>query len=351
MRKLNIIVIALLSFCSITKSQDVIIDFLIGSKEYLNDTEQLIEGYMAPFGKWFGTGLNAGWYNTGKPHQFPGFDVTAGVHFIRPPEEAMVFSPNLSILGVENGGELSTIIGPSSETQILYPFFSPGTEDPTMEHLFKAPDGLNWDGLLVMPYLQGSIGLIKKTEILFRFAPKVDVEDLSMGFWGVGFKHDIKQWIPGVKILPFDLSFLAGYSKLNSNLDFANPGQNLNFNVKAFNSNLVLSKKLSVLTPYIGVGYQYSKSALALNGKYTFDDLDEEQEIITDTEWEVIDPFDFSFGGVNGFKATMGARLKLFLFTIHAEWTKAEYNMFTIGIGLNSDIGSKLIEKTIEKND
>ena len=116
MRKLNIIVIALLSFCSISKSQDVITNFLIGSSEnFRNDTEQLIEGYMSPFGKWFGTGLNSGWYNTGKPHQFPGFDITAGVHFIRPPEEAMVFSPILSVLEVENGGELSTIIGPSND--------------------------------------------------------------------------------------------------------------------------------------------------------------------------------------------------------------------------------------------
>ena len=37
---------------------------------------------MSPVGKWFGSGLNAGWYNTGKTHQFPGFDVTAGFHII-----------------------------------------------------------------------------------------------------------------------------------------------------------------------------------------------------------------------------------------------------------------------------
>ena len=61
------------------------------------------------------------------------------------------------------------------------------------------------------------------------------------------------------------------------------------------------------------------------------------------------DPFDFSFGGVNGFKATMGARVKLFLFTLHVDWTKAEYDVFTIGIGLNSDIGSKIIGGSIEK--
>jgi len=345
MKKLNIIVIVLLSFCSITKSQDEITDFLIGASKGLNDTEKLIEGYMDPFGKWFGIGLNSGWYNTGAPHQFPGFDITAGIHFISPPKEAMRFNPSLTTLEVENNSELSTIIGPSSETQILY--FNTTTEN--YEPLFNSPGGLNWDKLLVMPYLQGSIGLIKKTEILFRFAPKVDVDNLSMGFWGVGFKHDIKQWIPGVDILPFDLSFVAGYSKLNSNLDFDGPGQNLNFNVKAFNSNLVLSKKLSILTPYIGVGYQYSKSALALNGEYTLSDLNDEQQIIAGPGWTKTDPFDFSFGGVNGFKATMGARLKLFLFTIHAEWTKAEYNMFTIGIGLNSDMGSKLIGGSIEK--
>lgn len=329
---------------SITQSQDVITDFLIGSSEnFRNDTEVLIEGYMAPFGKWFGSGLNSGWYNTAKPHTFPGFDVTAGVHFIQPPQSAMAFSPSLQTLAISNS-ELSTIIGPGDDTQVLYT--NPITNN--IENLFKAPGGLNWDGLLVMPYLQGSIGLIKNTEVLFRLAPKVDVDDLSMGFWGLGFKHDIKQWVPGVKVLPFDVSFVAGYSNLKSDLDFTNPGQNLNFNVKAFNTNLVLSKKLSILTPYLGIGYQYSKSSLALNGTYTIYDWDGEQ-IMAGQNITVTNPFDFSFGGVNGFKASMGARLKLFLFTIHIDWTKAEYDIFTLGIGLNSDIGSKLIGGTINR--
>ena len=345
MKKILLIFIITIFYSSSTKAQNVITDFLIGSSEnFRNDTEKLIEGYMSPFGEWFGTGLNSGWYNTGKPHQFPGFDVTAGVHFITPPNEAMMFNPNLNTLTISNNNELSTIIGPSNNTQILYSNPITGQLEP----LFDAPGGLNWDGVLVMPYLQGSIGLIKKTEILFRLAPRVDVNDLSMGFWGLGFKHDVKQWIPGVKLLPFDLSFVAGYSSLKSDLDFANPGQNLNFNVKAFNSNLVLSKKLSFFTPYIGVGYQYSKSALALNGTYTIYDWDGEQ-ILAGESITVKDPFDFSFGGINGFKATMGARLKLFLFTLHIDWTKAQYDIFTIGIGLNSDIGSKLIGGTIDK--
>ena len=64
----------------------------------------------------------------------------------------------------------------------------------------------------------------------------------------------------------------------------------------------------------------------------------------------ITDPFDFSFGGVNGLKATIGARLKLFLFTLHVDWSKSKYDVFTIGIGLNSDIGSKLFGEKIDKS-
>ena len=349
-KKLLTIILSILCL-SITKGQappeytgpDAILNFLSGAgNDFLNDTETLIEGYMAPFGEWFGSGLNAGWYNTGQPHQFPGFDVTAGIHFIRPPESAMTFNPNLISLSPENN-DLSTILGSSNTTQILYP--NPITGN--MEPLFNSPGGLNWDGLLVMPYLQGSIGLIKKTEILFRLAPAVEVDNLSMGFWGLGFKHDIKQWIPGIKILPFDLSFVAGYSNLKSSLGFDQMREDnkLNFNIKAFNSSFVLSKKLSALTPYIGVGYQYSQSNLALEGEYVYNQYGENNMPLG----SVTDPFNFSFGGVNGFKATMGARLKVFLFTLHIDWTKAKYDVFTVGIGLNSDIGSKLIGNQINK--
>ena len=350
----------LTSLClSVTQAQgttehtgaDAILNFLEGAgNNYLNDTETLIEGYMAPFGEWFGTGLNAGWYNTGKPHQFPGFDVTAGVHFIRSPESAMVFSPNLIALSPEHD-ELSTILGLSNSTDIFYT--NPATGN--MEPIFTSPGGLNWGGLLVMPYLQGSIGLIKNTEILFRLAPKVDVDNLSVGFWGLGFKHDIKQWIPGIKILPFDLSFVAGYSTLKSSLEFGGnnlgneriqEGNMMHFDVKAFNSNLVLSKKLSILTPYIGIGYQYSQAHLALKGQYYYTSYDNEFPMHSTP---IQDPFDFSFGGVNGLKATIGARLKLFLFTLHVDWSKAKYDVFTVGIGLNSDIGSKLVGNKIDK--
>lgn len=326
---------------SICKSQNEITNFIYGeSQNLINDTEILIEGYMSPIGKWFGTGLNAGWYNTSRPHQFPGFDVTAGFHVITPDND-LFFNPysKLQSLSYDNSQEIPTILGPDQTVQMFY----------NEEELFNSPPGLDWNGPMLMPFLQGSVGLIKKTELLFRYAPRINLRRLNAGFWGIGFKHDVKQWLPVVKPLPFDLSFLSSYSNLKSSFDFENEGQQLKFNVKSFSSNLIISKKLLFLTTYMGIGYQYSKSNFALNGRYTIYDWDG-NELNEGSAYEVSDPFNFSFGGVSGLKATVGARIKLLLFTIHVDWTKAQYDVFTIGFGLNSDIGSKLIGGGIEKS-
>ncbi|MBJ04494.1 MAG: hypothetical protein CMP65_01150 [Flavobacteriales bacterium] len=344
MKKISVLIIIILMYSTKSKSQNEITDFLIGSTAtFQNDTEQLIEGYMSPFGKWFGTGLNAGWYNTAKSHQFPGFDITGGIHFITAPQNATSFQPILQNFVINNdSGKLPTFIGDATNTSILYT--NPLNNE--LEPLFDAPGGveIGTEYPLPMPFIQGSIGLVKKTEILFRLAPKINIEDLTAGFWGIGLKHDIKQWIPGLNVMPFDFSFLGGYSNLNSSVNFDYPGQNLVFDVKAFNANFILSKKIAFLTPYLGFGYQYSSSHLALEGEYTILDWDGEALIPgSGTSLKVNNPFDISFGGVNGLKANAGIRIKLLLFTIHAEWAVAEYNMFTIGIGLNSDIGSKLI--------
>jgi hypothetical protein len=336
MKKLNIIIALFLLISTISKSQDVVQEFLTSAT---NDSQQLMEGYLAPFGNWLGSGLNSGWYNTAKPHTFPGFDVTAGVHFITPNNEAMFFTPDLEILVIDplSNQEIPTFLGSKDGVGIGY-----YDGNNIFQEIFKSPGGINHNSAVPMPYLQGSIGIIKDTEILFRYAPKIDLQDLEVGHWGVGLKHGIKQWIPGVKKLPFDLSVVGGFSKLNGITAFNSEGQNLKLDVMAFNSNIILSKKIAGFTPYIGLGYQLSKSTLKLHGTYTAYDVESSSDVT------ITDPINMTFGGVNGFKTNMGARLKLLLFTIHVDWTMAEYNIFTVGIGLNSDIGSRIV-KSIEK--
>jgi hypothetical protein len=236
MKKLKVIIAILIFISTIGKSQDVVQEFLSTAE---SDSEKLVEGYIAPFGTWLGSGLNAGWYNTAKPHTFPGFDVTAGVHFITPNDEAMFFTPDLDILIIDpsSSKNIPTFLGSDNGLGIGYI-----DENGNFQQLFESPGGIDYSGAVPMPYLQGSIGLIKETEILFRYAPKIELQDLEIGHWGIGLKHGLKQWIPGVKKLPLDLSFVGGFSKLNGNSQFDSDGQNLQLDVMAINSNIILSK-------------------------------------------------------------------------------------------------------------
>ncbi len=290
-------------------------------QESLHDSEILLEGYMSPLGAVLGSGLNGGWYNTAKAHSLGGFDVTAGLHIISIPSNAETFNPSndFNQFQIQGDQNIPTFVGSeNTNSQIVVP----GGES------FSAPIGTDLPAIPV-PYFQGSIGGPKKTDILFRASPfKLDFGDMKFSYWGIGFKHDLLQWIPVANKIPIDLSYLISYSKLSSTFNFYGD-RNLDFKVRGLNQYLCLSKKVSFITLYSGVGYHFSNSRLKLNGDFV---IDPNGEQIT-----LSNPFDFNFGGVNGFKTDLGVRMKILVFAIHAQWTRAEYNMFTFGIGLSTD--------------
>lgn len=303
-------------------SQNDLEDFLNNVvQESLHDSEILLEGYMSPLGAVLGSGLNGGWYNTAKSHSLGGFDVTAGLHIISIPNSAETFNPSndFNQFQIQGNQNIPTFVGPeNTNSQIIVP----GNDS------FLAPVGTDLPAIPV-PYFQGSIGGPKKTDILFRLSPfKLDFGNMKFGYWGVGFKHDLLQWIPIAKKIPVDLSYLISYSKLTSTFNFYGD-KNLDFKVRGLNQYLCLSKKLSFITLYSGVGYHFSNSRLKLNGDFVVDPNGEQVTISN--------PFDFNFGGVNGFKTDVGVRMKILVFALHAQWTRAEYNMFTFGVGLSTD--------------
>ena len=150
---------------------------------------------------------------------------------------------------------------------------------------------------------------------------------MEIGYWGIGFKHDLLQWIPIADKIPIDLSYLISYSKLSSSFNF-DGNRSLDFKVRGLNQYLALSKKLSFITLYSGVGYHFSNSRLELLGNYNAQD---------EVNQNLIDPLDFSFGNINGFKADLGIRMKILIFNIHANYTRAEYDIFTVGLSLTTE--------------
>ena len=289
-------------------------------QESIHDSEIMLEGYMSPFGSAIGLGLNGGWYNTAKPHNLGGFDITAGLHIISIPSSAQSYNPenDFEIFEIKGEKNIPTFMGDkNTNSQIVV----------NGEPIFNAPGGVNVP-YVPIPYFQGSIGGPKKTDILFRLSPfKLDFGKMELGYWGIGLKHDLLQWIPIADKIPIDLSYLISYSKLSSSFNF-DGNRSLDFKVRGLNQYLALSKKLSFITLYSGVGYHFSNSRLELLGNYNAQD---------EVNQNLIDPLDFSFGNINGFKADLGIRMKILIFNIHANYTRAEYDIFTVGLSLTTE--------------
>ena len=303
-------------------SQNALEDFLnnVIIDESIHDSELILEGYMSPLGGVLGSGLNGGWYSTAKPHKLGGFDISAGLHLVSIPNSAKTFNPSndFTQFQIEGDQDLPTFVGADNTNSII----TLGDDIA----LFNAPAGTDIPTIPV-PYFQGSIGGPKKTDILFRISPfKLDFGKMEFGYWGVGIKHDLLQWIPVADKIPIDLSYLISYSKLSSTFNFYGD-KNLDFKVRGLNQYLCLSKKLSFITLYTGLGYHFSNSRLKLNGEY----------VINGSSDILSDPIDINFGGVNGFKTDVGVRMKVLVFALNAQWTKAEYNMFTFGVALSTD--------------
>jgi len=303
-------------------SQNALEDFLnnVIIDESIHDSELILEGYMSPLGGVLGSGLNGGWYSTAKPHKLGGFDISAGLHLVSIPNSAKTFNPSndFTQFQIEGDQDLPTFVGSDNTNSII----TLGDDIA----LFNAPAGTDIPTIPV-PYFQGSIGGPKKTDILFRISPfKLDFGKMEFGYWGVGIKHDLLQWIPVADKIPIDLSYLISYSKLSSTFNFYGD-KNLDFKVRGLNQYLCLSKKLSFITLYTGLGYHFSNSRLKLNGEY----------VINGSSDILSDPIDINFGGVNGFKTDVGVRMKVLVFALNAQWTKAEYNMFTFGVALSTD--------------
>jgi len=357
-------------------------------KSGLTDANKMMDAYASPLLKSFGAGLNSGWFNTAKPHGIGGFDITFTGNITFAPTSDQSFDPNS--LGLQNvkivPGQINsttpTIFGSSDTSKCmnmgLYARYPGATQDSLMTK-FQLPAGFGYN-IFAVPALQAAVGVGFGTEVAVRFFPNLSFNGINVGLYGFAIKHDFKQWIPVMKSLPFDLSAMFGYTSLSASYKFAdanqiqgaqpsndtynaNPSkvyndQQISFASNAWTANVIISKKLLFFTPYLGVGYQYANTTLTMAGTFplvtinpNFDytkvfvagpggtninpnyhasDPNSHPKIVQ----EYKDPVQVS-GVLSGFKATVGFRIHLPLFTLHADYTFANYNVASIGAGIN----------------
>lgn len=370
--------IGILLSVNVAIAQEDVTQFL---KAGVNDANTLIESYISPFGNAFGATMNSGWFNTAKAHKPAGFDLTITLNGIMIPEKFQSYDFNtldlekltLKLLPQDPGFITSlgstlfgdTALGPEVDVKTPNPLFgiNPGSAQDTVLVSFPLPPGLGMP-YFAFPNVQLRVGIYKNTDIMFRYIPKIAIPgggiSGEVGLYGIGLMHDFKQWIPGFKDLPFDMAIQGAYSKFEFSLGFPQAlkpdpsavydstgavpdvtsynDQGFIYDISAWNINVLISKKLSVITFYGALGWNQSTGRIALEGKYPipsgFVTAPSSPVVGAMTVEDIQNPIDFTMKNGSP-RFTAGFRLKLLILTIHADYTFANYPVATAGIGFS----------------
>lgn len=343
--------------CQKTKAQ-VETDFF---KAGINDGMMLMEAYITPYVNAFGAGFNSAWYNTARTHKPGGFDVTLSVSAGFVPNNAKEFDladydfSRLELVNPSGITTTPTIAGSKEDGPMLHvveevPGY-PGNEIELVS--FNSPRGTGF-GIIPAPMLQAGIGLPLSSEIKIRYIPSTPIDEGFLKLMGGGIMKSISEHIKALNLLPINISAFAGYNKLSGTLpvsiqpdtdvnydiytfsDFND--QSFNIDVTSWNVSLVGSVDIPLVTGFAGIGYGKTVTTMDLDGYIPLPTVDPAisttEPVYTDDG--VVEKVDeIKTENYSGLRINIGGKLKLGVFTIHADYTYANYNVLTAGIGVS----------------
>jgi hypothetical protein len=313
------------------------------------DGQLILQEYLKPYANAFGTNMNGGWYNTAKNHKLLGFDLTFSVSTTIIPKADKEFDAStLGLTGTAGPGMSPTIAGSKTAGQeISYTLAGRPLS-------YRLPKGTNW-GVIPSPMIQLGVGLVKETDLMFRYVPAMGIGDFGkFGLWGIGAKHSIKQYIPGIKMAPFfHLSVFMGYTKMKTTadvniapqfyLDKMDPdpvvtaanydNQQMEMIIKGFTGSVIASFDLPVVTFYGALGFSSTNANITLKGNYPLPTVNGTSITIN----PVVDPINLKISNSSGMKPriNLGIKFKMAVITWHVDYTYAKYSVFTTGLGLS----------------
>ena len=291
-----------------------------------SDATNFLGAYFSPFAESIGAGLNKGWYNTAKPHKLAGFDVSLSLNLITISDEIASFDVN----SIENFSSASSstpsILGSGEGAIINY-------QNGNVNGQFVMPDQNIEIKAVPIPTLNVGLGLIKGTEINVRYIPTYEydigfVGKGSVELYGAGIKHDILQWLPLNKFLPFDLSIQGAFSQFNTSFEVESQSvrQGVDLDIQASTVNLIFSKKFAMITAYGSVGQNFVSSTLNANTNFS---LGSTSTLNFDF------PLEINMPKTSEMQASAGVRLQFTIFTLYANQTFSSYPSTSAGIGIS----------------
>jgi hypothetical protein len=328
-----------------------------------DDAGLIMSEYLKPMFNGFGVGLNNGWYNTGNVHKTGRFDLTVNLNGTFAPKGDLTFDAqqlNTQFFKWDNtsAAQTATVFGDAQAPTASFYKAIEFNGQPQDSIVLKLPAGVDYSlGLVPTPMIQLGVGIYKGTEVIGRFMPTTKIGELgSVGLYGFGIKHDIKQWLPGIKELPFDLSALAGFTKFNLELPLNVPAftssgssnsnvdtstQRMTLGTSSTTLNVIVSKKLAVLTVYAGAGLMTTSTDLNVLGNYIVEVPNDQYQGPPNTDYTkesvLSNPIKMKAGSMTSPNLTAGFRLKLAVVTIGASYTLHRYQNANFNLGVAVD--------------
>jgi hypothetical protein len=146
--------------------------------------------------------------------------------------------------------------------------------------------------------------------------------------------HDIKQHMPGIKMLPFDLSVLVAFTNIQGETGMADPTfppapgdtrpQVMDYDMDAWVFQALISKKLAIFTFHGGIGYNTIATSADVTGSYT----------IPGIQQPVSDPVSLRFKN-NSMRLSGGIRFNLGPIYLNGEYILQEYSTVSAGLGVS----------------
>jgi len=335
------------------------------------DAGKLIGAYLLPITKGLASGVNDAWYSTAKPLGLGGFDIRFGFGASLVNDDSKVFTLNgiglnsdpkseflLNAIGGTRDTKQPTLVGNGSSSRFAVSVLNPlDNSQRIFIDTISSFSGTNSPvSLGATPFLQLSLGLVKGTEIMIRMMPIQSGDFTSNGF-GFGVKHSISQWIWGVDKLPVDISGIYTFS--NSNLEYAfgsnfldadrsspnalsvdeyKNSQKLAVTTTGHQFGAIISKKLSIFTPYLGFTINSATSEIAMKGIYPIQSVRKNGLVPEKYNDNITNPVSFS-NTVNATRASLGFRFKMLAFAFGAEYNHAfladQFSTFNATFAIN----------------
>lgn len=320
------------------QAQDGIAELLSAG---IADAEQFSQDYFSPAAEGIMYGLSNGWYNTAEAKDLGGFELSiiGNASFVK--DEYKSFTLNVADYTYlrfqdpsKQTGQVATVLG-ENDPEVVMIIEYENDLGISQQAEITLPQGIGASGVNVLPtaFLQLGVGVFEGTEVKVRYLPKIDQDGVGLQLFGGAIQHELTSWLPGAKMLPVSIGVLAGYTHLNAkyNLtgktDLDGENQRIKTEVNSLVFSAIVSTKLPVINFYGGLGYVTGNSQTDLLGTYKV------QTGILGSNVIVTDPLSVE-NKVSGFKATLGTRLKVGFFSLHADYSFQKFNNLTVGIGV-----------------